>query len=346
MQLKVEALAAHLSRGPLARAYTVSGDEPLAAIEAVDAIRAAARRQGFAEREVLQAHAGYDWSRLTVGASNLGLFEASKIVELRLPGGKPGAEGGAALAAFAENIPEHVLLIVALPKLDGPARRSDWAAALERAGVWIDVPRVERAQLPAWIKARLARQQQDATAEALQFLADRVEGNLLAAQQEIAKLGLLYPPGELSYEQVAEAVLDVARFEAFDLSQAMLAGDGARAVRMLATLRAEGEPLPLVLWVVADELRILVRARAALAAGQPLAALKNELKLWGPRQRLLPQAARRVADAPALLARCAEVDRVAKGLRAPQADADPWLELADIVLACARHERSPEPDHA
>jgi DNA polymerase-3 subunit delta len=336
MQLRADALAAHLARGPLARIYTVSGDEPLLAIEAIDAIRAAARAAGFGEREVLHASAQLDWSQLTAAASHLSLFAPRKIVELRLPGGKPGRAGAEALAAYAGDAPEHVLLIVALPKLDGATRKSNWVAALQQAGVWIDVPRVERAQLPAWIKARLARQRQSATAAALEFLADRVEGNLLAAQQEIAKLGLLYPPGELSLDQVTEAVLDVSRFEAFDLPQALLAGDAARAVRMLAGLRAEGEALPLVLWVVTEELRALVRARQALAAGQPLAALKNELKLWGPRERLLPQAARRVADAPALLARCAEVDRLAKGLRAPGCDADPWLELTDIVLAATQ----------
>lgn len=336
MHLRAEALAAHLARGPLARIYTVSGDEPLLAIEAIDAIRAAARAAGFGEREVLHASANYDWSRLTVNAANLALFAERKIVELRLPGGKPGHEGAEALAAYAGHAPEHVLLIVALPKLDAASRKSNWVSALQQAGVWVDVARVERAQLPAWIAARLARQRQSATAEALEFLADRVEGNLLAAQQEIAKLGLLYPPGELSLEQVQEAVLDVSRFGVFDLPQALLAGDAARAVKILAGLRAEGEALPLVLWVVTEELRVLVRAQQALAAGQPLAALKNELKLWGPRERLLAPAARRAADAPALLARCAEVDRVAKGLQAPRCDADPWLELTDIVLAAAQ----------
>lgn len=336
MQLKADALAAHLARGPLARVYTVSGDEPLLALEAADAVRAAARAHGYAERDVLHAHAQFDWSALAATVSNLSLFAQRKIVELRLPSGKPGIEGSEALRACAENAGEHVLLLVSLPRLERTARASAWATALEQAGVWIDVPRVERAQLPAWIQTRLARQQQSASREALAFLADRVEGNLLAARQEIAKLGLLYPPGELSLEQITEAVLDVSRFEAFDLPQALLAGEGARVVRILAGLRAEGEPLPLVLWVVMEELRALVRARELLTAEQSLAKFKNELKLWGGRERLLPDAARRVKNAAALLARLADVDRVAKGLRVPGSDADPWLELTEIALAAAQ----------
>ena len=341
MQLKPEALSAHLQgrgrNGQLAPLYVIAGDEPLLAIETADAIRAAARTAGYSEREVLHADARFDWSRLAAAAGGLSLFAEKRIVELRLPGGKPGKTGGEALRDFAQSPPEDLLVLITLPRLDRDTRRSAWASALERTAVWIDVERIERNALPEWIGGRLARNGQRAGRPALQFIADRVEGNLLAAHQEIGKLALLYPPGELTLEQVTDAVLNVARYDVFSLSPALLAGDAPRALRLLDGLRAEGEPLLLLLWVVAEELRTLLRVQEALAAGQPAASVLRELRVWGPREKLLPAAARRLpaATAAALLARCADIDRLVKGLRAPKRDSDPWLELADIALACA-----------
>ncbi|MCS6944380.1 MAG: DNA polymerase III subunit delta [Sutterellaceae bacterium] len=336
MQLKAEALAAHLARGPLAPIYVISGEEPLVALEAADAIRAAARAAGFSEREVIHAQANSDWSWLAAGAHNLALFAAKRLIDLRLPTGRPGVQGAAALVAYASQPPPHALLLLSLPRLEAATRRAAWAQALERAGVWVEAARLSRAQLPSWIQQRLARQQQRAREDALAFLCDRVEGNLLAAQQEIAKLGLLYPTGELTREQVEAAVLDVARFETYDLSQALLAGDGARAVRIVQSLRAEGEPLPLVLWAVTEELRLVARAQQVLAQQQSLASLRQEFKLWGTRERLLPAAAQRMRDVDQLLVRCAQVDRIAKGLQVPSCDSDPWLELAELVLAACQ----------
>ena len=341
MLLKPDALAAHLQSrgksGQLAPIYVVAGDEPLLAIEAADAIRTAARATGYSEREVLHADARFDWSRLTAAASGLSLFAERRIVELRLPAGKPGKSGAEALREFAKAPPPDLLALITLPRLDRDTRRSSWAAALENAAVWIDVERIERSALPEWIGRRLARHQQHAAREALEFVADRVEGNLLAAHQEIGKLALLYPAGELTLEQVTDAVLNVARYDVYALAPALLSGDGARALRLLEGLRAEGEPLPLVLWVVAEELRTLLRLQEAVAAGQPLAAATRELRLWGPREKLMPQALRRlsVTTLATLLARCADIDRLVKGLRAPRRDSDPWLELGDIAAACA-----------
>jgi DNA polymerase-3 subunit delta len=341
MLLRADGLAAHLQgrhkAGSLAPLYVVAGDEPLLAIEAADAIRAAGRALGYGEREVLHADARFDWSRLTQAASGLSLFSEKRIVELRLPGGKPGKAGGDALREFAAAPPADLLALISLPRLDRDTRGSRWAAALEQAAVWIDVERIERPALPEWIGGRLARNRQRAGREALEFIADRVEGNLLAAHQEIGKLALLHPPGELTLAQVADAVLNVARYDVYALPPALLAGDGARALRLLEGLRVEGEPLPLVLWVVAEELRTLLRAQEAVAAGKPLGAVARELRIWGPREKLLPKALRRLpaAELAALLARCADVDRLAKGLAAPGRDSDPWLELADIALACA-----------
>lgn len=341
MQLKAEALAGHLERaaqsGRLARVYTIASDEALLSIEAQDAIRAAARAAGFAERDVLHADGRFDWSLLAGAASGLSLFAEKKIVEIRLPSGKPGKAGTEALREHARDAGDETLTIVALPRLDRSARESAWAAALEHAGVWIDIPKVERAELPAWIGQRLARQQQRAARAALEFLADRVEGNLLAARQEIAKLALLFPAGEITLEQVTEAVLNVARYDVFALPVALYAGDAARAVRMLEGLRAEGEALPLVLWTVTEEIRTLLKVKAAIDGGKAAAMAAREFRLWGPRERLLPQMAARVTPGrlAQLLARCADVDRLAKGLRAPRRDSDPWLELSDIALALA-----------
>ncbi len=343
MQFRTDALPAHLARGKLAPLYVVSGDEPLLAIEAQDAIRAAARAAGFSEREVVHADGRSDWSQLTAAAQGMSLFAERRIVEIRLPGGKPGKEGAAALIAHAQAPSDDLLTLIALPALDWKTRRSGWAAALESAGVWVDVPQVERAKLPDWIAGRLAKQQQRAARDALEFVADRVEGNLLAAHQEIGKLGLLYPAPagkarELSLEDVRSAVLDVARFDVFGLPLAMLDGDALRVLRMMEVLRAEGEPLPLLIWAVSEEVRTLLRLRALTDRGVPFAQAAREVWVRKEKEALTQKAVRRV-DAgrlTALLARCADVDRVMKGLRAPAADSDAWLELTDIALAVAR----------
>jgi DNA polymerase-3 subunit delta len=336
--LKADALPAHLARGKLAPLYTVSGDEPLLAIEAADAIRAAARRAGFTERDVVHADARYDWSQLTGTAQGLSLFAERRLLEVRLRTGKPGKDGAAVLAAHAGRPAEDLLTIVTLPRLDAATRRSAWAEALERHGVWIDVPRVDRDALPAWIARRMAHNEHNTGGEALQFIADRVEGNLLAAHQEIQKLALLYPPGALTLQQISDSVLNVARFEVFGLPLAMLAGDPARVLRMVESLKAEGEPLPLALWAVSEELRTLLRVKAALDRGAAPAQATREAWVRRDKEAAVQRAAQRL-QAPklaALLARCAEVDRLFKGLRAPRADSDAWLELADIALAVAR----------
>ncbi len=337
MQIAPEQLAAHLARGRLARLYTVSGDEPLLAIEAQDAIRAAARAQGYAERQLLHADARWDWSQLAAAAGGLSLFAERRLLELRLPGGKPGKAGGAALTAFARRSDDDGLLaLICLPRLDRATRAGEWASALAAAGAWIEVQPVGRERLPAWIAARLARQGQSAPPVALEFIADKVEGNLLAAQQEIAKLGLLHPAGALDLEAVRSVVLDVARYEVFGLPPALLAGDRKRIVRLLAGLRDEGEPLPLLLWAVGEELRSLLRLRRELDSGAAFAGAVRGYRFAGPPaqvERALEHLdSARLAD---LLGRCAELDRLAKGLAVPGRDSDPWLELTDLALACA-----------
>ena len=244
MQIKAEGLASVLSRAARERRMpaliTVASDEALLAQEAQDAIRATARGLGYSEREVLQADVRFDWSRLTQAAQGLSLFAQRRIVELRLPSGKPGVAGAAALEEHAQNLADDTLTLIALPRLDRRTRDTRWVGALERAGVLVEIDSVERARLPRWIGERLGRQQQSASEDALVFIAERVEGNLLAAHQEIVKLGLLYPAGELSLEQVADSVLNVARYDVFQLPLAMLAGDAPRVQKTMAGLRAEG----------------------------------------------------------------------------------------------------------
>ncbi len=345
MRLALEGLAAHLERGRLAPLYTIAGDEPLLAIEASDAIRATARRAGFTEREVLHADARTDWSQLAAAAQGLSLFAQRRILEIRLRSGRPGKDGAEVLAQHAGRAAagDDLLTLVTLPKLEPSARRSTWAAALEAHGVWIDVPRVERDALPEWIAARLRRQQHSAEPESLQFLADRVEGNLLAAHQEIRKLALLYPPGALTAAQIADSVLNVARYDVFALPAAMLAGECARVLRTVQGLRDEGEPLPLALWAVSEELRTLLKVRAALDRGRPFVQAAREAWVRRDREAAVQRAVPRLqasllAD---LLARCADVDRIFKGLRARTADSDPWLELADIALTLAAAVAAP-----
>lgn len=338
MQIKAEGLPAVLARAERERRMpaliTVASDEALLAQEAQDAIRATARAVGYSEREVLQADARFDWSRLAQATRGLSLFAERRIVDLRLPTGKPGLAGAASLEALAQNLADDTLMMIALPRLDRRARETRWVSALERAGILLEIDSVDRARLPRWIGERLARQQQSAAEDALVFIAERVEGNLLAAHQEIAKLGLLYPAGELTLAQVADSVLNVARYDVFQLPLAMLAGDAPRVQKTMAGLRAEGEAIPLVLWAITEELRMLIRVKSQVDAGRPFAMAARENRLWGPRERLVERALGRI-DVGRLgraVARAATVDRLAKGLRAPRADSDPWLELTDLAL--------------
>lgn len=335
--LRVEQLEAHLARG-LAPLYAVHGDEPLLALEAADAIRARAREAGFAERQVLQADRSFNWSQLAAAGGTMSLFGEKKILELRLPTGKPGPEGALAIEAHCRRMSGDVLTLVTLPRLDRTGQKSAWFAALERAGVVVNVYPVERARLPDWIGARLARQRQRAGRETLEFLADCVEGNLLAAHQEIQKLALLLPPGEVAFEAVRAAVLNVARYDATKLSEAMLAGDRPRLARMLEGLRAEGEAAPRILWILSEEIRAIVRVQQGLANARGLAELLRENRIWGePRQTLVGRAARRLETSAlhAALAHCAAIDRIAKGV----AQGDPWDELLQLGLSFAAASR-------
>jgi len=329
--IRADQLGAHLAR-QLAPVYVIHGDEPLLAIEAADAIRAAGRKAGFTQRSVLTPERGFKWGELRAAGASMSLFGDKNVIELRIPTGKPGTEGGEAIAAYCANISPDTLLMVSLPRLAKRDQGAAWFAALARAGTSIDIWPVERARLPEWIATRLARQKQRASREALQFLADCVEGNLLAAHQEVQKLALLLPPGELAFEDLRAAVLDVARYDAGKLSEAMLSADVARLARMLEGLRAEGEAPPRILWILADEIRAIATVKEGLAAGRPLADICRENRVWGePRQTLVGRAAQRLSRAAlhAALSRAARIDRMVKGV----AKGDVWDELLQLCLS-------------
>lgn len=323
---------------PLDPLYVVTGDESLLIIEALDALRAAAIAQGYTERSRLVLDARSDWSAVLGATQNVSLFGDRKLLDLALPSGKPGKTGGEALEALAGKVRRgelpDTLVTLSLPRLDRAARSSKWATALFDAGTLIEVPSIDRKALPRWIAQRLARQGHDLDADTLAWMSDKVEGNLLAAFQEVQKLGLLYPPGRLQADDVRRAVLDVARYDVFDLRDAMLAGQPTRALAILRGLRGEGEALPLVLWAVGDEIRLLARLAALQAAGADISAEMRRNRVFGPREHGLRSTLARVAPRawPAAVQHAHDVDRLAKGLKVPGLLDDPWEELARLLL--------------
>lgn len=341
MQLALTQLAAHLQKG-LRPLYTLHGDEPLQLQEAADAIRAAARAAGHSERSVHTVQgAHFDWSSVLAAGGSFSLFADKKLVEIRIPSGKPGKDGSAAIQQLAENAAQDdsTLTIITLPRLDAATKKGAWFGALDANGVTIQIDPIERAALPQWIAQRLARQNQrvasgEAGQRTLQFFADRVEGNLLAAHQEIQKLGLLQPEGELSFEVVEQAVLNVARYDVFKLSEAVLSGNLPRAMRMMDGLQAEGTAEVLVHWTLSEDIRNLKRAKDALASGQPLPMVLRSLRIWGNKERLFERVVPRLtANAAVRLLHSAHVvDGIVKGLPADNWPSDSWQALRKLAV--------------
>jgi len=351
--VKADTLQAHLkalgSASAVQPLYVFSGDEPLLMMEAMDQLRFTAKQLGYTEREVLLQERGFDWSALMNAGQTMSLFGDKRWVELRIPTGKPGRDGAEALKQFAAQIesqavgpdgPDTVVCIV-LPRLDGKTKTSAWFSALDDAGMAVQIDSLDRSHLPHWIAGRLKKQGQEVESgpegqRSLEFIADQVEGNLIAAHQEIQKLGLLYPAGQLTEEQIRSAILKVARYNVFEVTEAMLAGDLGRLNRMLDGLKGEGEPLVLILWSVTEELRILSKLKAASDAGESLQQLMRANRIWGNKERLYPNVLRRVQ--PIRLRRAMQVaaglDRQVKGLYAAELPTDPWdgLRLVGSLL--------------
>ncbi|HZF23381.1 MAG TPA: DNA polymerase III subunit delta [Burkholderiales bacterium] len=330
MRIDSEQLAHHLTRG-LKSLYVVFGEELLLALEAADRIRAAALEQGYDERRVLFVESGFDWGEVAMVGNSLSLFAPRRVLDLRIGSGKPGKDGSEALQRLAGSLPEDTIVLITLPGLDRQQLASRWFDALERAGVAVHAAAVKREQLAQWLSGRLAQQDQRADVETLEFLVSRVEGNLMAAYQEVKKLALLFPAGTLPFEEVRDAVLDVARYNVFEIGATLLKGERAHFVRMLDGLCGEGAAPPLVLWAIAEEVRAMARVKAAVDAGQTLAQALREARVWGARQELMPRTLQRLTTIQlvASLRRAAEVDRMIKGL----ADGDVWDALLQLGLS-------------
>jgi DNA polymerase-3 subunit delta len=267
-------------------------------------------------------------------ARSLSLFASRKVVDLRIPSGKPGVEGGQALQDYCTNPSEDVLTLISLPKLDKTAQKSLWFTALAKHGVMISADDIPRSTLPRWIAGRLKRQEQTADNNTLEFLADRCEGNLLAAFQEIQKLALLFPAGQLAFDPVKDAVTDVARYDIFKLSEAMLNGNAARYTRILDGLRAEGTATVLVLWAISEEIRTLCKVLQATQRGGNISNALRDARVWGSRQGLIETAARRLKlpHIERAIQQAARLDKTIKGLR----QGDVWDELLQLGLRFAR----------
>lgn len=313
--------------------YFVSGDEPFQVDEACRLIRQAAKQRGYTERQVLHADRGFDWSSLAAESSNLSLFANKKLIELRIPNAKPGREGTKALQEYSEQLPQDTCLLISAGKLDSAQTRSKWFQSLDQVGVLIQVWPIEPVRLPQWIGQRLKQRNLHAATEALKLLADRVEGNLLAADQELEKLLLLYGEGELTTEQVQEAVSDSARFDIFSFADAALAGKPERVSRLLFGLKAEGVEPVLMLWVLQREIRLLGLISADIKAGTNMNAAMAGQRVWDKRKPLIGQALKRCTETgiQQWLKDCRKIDRIIKGQEAGRA----WDELLELALQVA-----------
>jgi DNA polymerase-3 subunit delta len=332
-------LAAHL-RKALMPIYLVFGEEPLQAQEAADAIRAAARDQGYSERECLTVETGFDWNTLRQCAASLSLFAGRRLLDLRLGNAKPGDAGGKALSEYAARPADDTVLLITAGKLDWTTQKTRWFSALENAGVTVLSAPLELRQLPTWIEKRLRARGLNPTPEAVNLLCDRVEGNLLAAAQEIEKLALLVKDRSLTAEAVLAAVGDSSRYSIYDLSDAALQGQPERVARILSGLRGEGVEPVLINWVLHQEIRVLSALAFARSQRQSPEAVFAAHKVWDKRKPLLNQALQRLklTDCQQLLRTCAWIDRAIKGAEA----GSPWDALLTNGLRLAGLELLPE----
>jgi DNA polymerase III subunit delta len=307
LKINADTLRASLAKG-LGRVYLVTGDDPLLTSEACDAIRGHARAAGFTGRELHFVERGFDWNELRASTQSLSLFAERRIIEIRMPTGSPG-DGAETIIDLATAKPDDILLLIVTDRLDGRALSTKWATAVEQHGTVVQVWPIDLPKLPAWIQERLERHGLKAEGAAASLIADRVEGNLLAAHQEIEKLALLHPPGSLSAEAVLEEVVDSARYDVLQLGEVAMRGQAARALRILRGLRQEGTELTLVLWGVNKDLHWLARVEYMVRNGQTPDAAMNAEYVWRPRQAAMRQALSRLKG-PAILGLLSDAARV------------------------------------
>ena len=333
MQLALAQLDKHLSQ-TLKPLYVLVGDEPLAQRESLDAIRAAARAQGYEERTSLTVERYFNWQQIDSYGQSISLFASLRLLEINIPSGKPGVDGGKALQALANKPIQDTCVVIILPKLERDAASSAWFSALEKNAITLTLNEVDAANLPKWIANRLALQGQNTSQQTLEFLAHQVEGNLLAANQEVQKLGLLYPQGELSDATVREAVLNVSRYDAFQLGEAVLAGDTARTIRVLQGLQDEGENAVAVMSPLMWTLRPLVRIKQAEMRGENVNNAMTNARIYGEKQALTKRALARLSlkQLEAALQKLADIDKTAKGVMI----GDAWLEISRLCFGLAR----------
>ena len=336
MKLTADKISSQLAKG-LSPVWFISGDEPLLVDEAISAVRAAARAQGYDERESHAVDARTKWADLLGGLDNMSLFASRRIVELRLATGKPGREGAAAITDLVQSPPPDTLFIISAPKLDSATAKTKWAATLAKDAVYVEVRAPGAAQLPGWLSQRLKSEGLDCAPEALELLALRVEGNLLAAQQEISKLVLLAEGSRLTVEMVQRSVADGARYDVFQLADAAVAQDVARATRILYGLRTEGVAPALTLWALAREASLLVGLWTKVASGVAPAKAMQQARIWQSRQALIGRAlgSHNEASIRRLAERAGRTDRIVKGA----APGQPWNALLELVLLIAQPQR-------
>lgn len=346
--IKLDAFLGHLGQvqnlqKPLAALYLFSSDEPLLVMQAKDRLRKIVKERGFTERDTLMQDAHFDWASLLNSHQNRSLFGEKKLTELTLPTGKPGREGAEVLKQFAKNIQQQdpdaqdSITSIFLPRVDLQTQKTAWFSALEAVGMAVRIDELDRTALPQWIKERLKLNQQhleigEAGQRALQFMVDQFEGNLIAADQEIQKLGLLYPQGVIREEHIRDAVLHVARYDVFHLSEAFLQGDMARINRMLDGLKGEGEALVLVVWSLAEEIRLIKNLKEEALQGGHLPTLLKARRVWGKREQLLPRVIERM-HLPMIeraLEMIAKIDQQSKGMPVKDMPQDPWDGLRRI----------------
>ena len=331
--LAIEQLAPAVAAG-LQPLYVIHGEEDLLRVEALDTLRAAAKQHGYLNREVYTVENGFDWQELLASAGSVGLFADLKLLEIHIPNGKTGKTGSEALQLLAERLPSDTVVVLMLPKLERAQTQAKWFTALAKVGVVLEAKPITGQQLPNWLRQRLQHKGLEIELEALNVFAERVEGNLLAAKQEIDKLALLYGQGHLlTIAEAEQAVANVARFDVFQLAGAWMSGDVARTVHLLDGLAAEGEEPVLLLWAVAEDIRTLIRLKGALQQGQSVQAVRHGLRLWGEKQTFAPRAAQRIKiqQLIAALQECARIDRMIKGAE----EGDAWAAFRQLVSGLA-----------
>ena len=329
MRLRPGQLGAALAKG-LAPVYFISGDEPLQLGEAADAVRQAARNSGYDNREVFSVETGFIWSEFTASAGALSIFSDQKIIDLRIPSGKPGKEGSKAIMDYCERLPEDTLLLITAGKLAGSALKTRWFQTLDKAGVVIQVWPLEGHDLIQWLQQRMQSKGLQVEQEGLKILASRLEGNLLAAAQEIEKLYILFGSGKLSIQQILGAVSDSSRYDVFNLVDSVLSARLDRTVKVLQGLQAEAIAAPVVLWALTREARMLLTIKIALGQGANKESMFRKYQVWDKRKRLVNAALDRltVKQLERVLLLSAEVDRQIKG----EQTGDPWETMLSVCL--------------